>query len=391
MHVPCCRTALLGAKTAGSEGPHAAPQLLWQQQMCYGDLSNHDQAPARNHERIVRGTKLALSSLEFELHHDVGSERPRSAVKAEQRRLQQIKDAALHQQKVRKRASKILQRRAARKCQYAHSKGTGMDVPIPSTHWSRDRMALDFHPKYPYGRQSHHTLNGSRFLVTDDEDFGASIQPGRGWKVVATYLGPKRGCNLGGFYSYRSGRDNCYYLAVNPVASQAILSPFWHDYSANWWDEDSDDDGLIYLPPCTSSSWPSLDGLDYALRLALSHRDCSDRFPWLLRLSSLDMWRYARGRLDPVDPTEQLQQRTLYAEAVAALYVTFMWTCPLVVSAGQFAPWPVRVWTPRRFRAIVRLQAHVRGWSVRRSLYSPYTELGQRRLQLLWESFQHDC
>lgn len=147
---------------------------------------------------------------------------------------------------------------------------------------------------------------------------------------------------------------------------------------------------MIYFLPCTSYSWPCLEGLDNALPLAQSRRDHSERFPWLSRLSCLDMWRHARGRLDPVDPTEKLRQNTCYAEAVAALYATFMWTCPLVLSAGQFAPWPVRVWKPRRVRTIVRLQARVRGWSVRRSLYSPYTELGRRRLQRLWASFQSD-
>ena len=357
--------------------------------MCHRDLSNHDQTPMHSHGRIVRATKHTLSLLEFELHHNVGSDRPRSAVKGEQRRLQQMKDAALHQRKVCKRARKILQRNAARKWQHAHSRGTGRDVPIPSTHWSIDKMALDFHPRYPYNLHSSYMLNCSKNLVNDDEDFGASIQPGRGWKVVATYLGSKRGSNLDGWYSYRSSRDNCYYLAVNPVTSQTILSPFWPNYRAGWWDEDYN--GLLHFFPCTSYSGPSLEGLDSALRLALARRDYSDRFPWLLRLSGPDMWRYAKGGLDPINPTQQVDHQALYGEAVSALYATFMWTCPLVLSAGQFVPWPVRVWTPHRVRAIVRLQAHIRGWSVRRSLYSPYSELGRRRLQLLWESFQHDC
>ena len=31
-----------------------------------------------------------------------------------------------------------------------------------------------------------------------------------------------------------------------------------------------------------------------------------------------------------------------------------------------------------------------RGWLLRRKLYSPHTELGQRRLKLLWASFEND-
>lgn len=206
-----------------------------------------------------------------------------------------------------------------------------------------------------------------------------------------------------------------HYLAVNPATSQAILSPFEiPSHKTLWIAYDGDDDEVYayWIGPYIGLECLVQEGLDAALRIALSPRTCHPAIVGALSLSCTDMMRYARSRLDPVNPKQPLRRQATHMdqtqscsceycachacadssrnEAVSALYATFLWSCPLVLSAGQFAPWQVRVWTPGRFRALVRLQARVRSWLVRRRLYSPYTELGQRRLQRLWASFQHD-
>ncbi len=292
-----------------------------------------------------------------------------------------------------KRPVKVRRCNAARKQLRAYIRGTGKDVTVISLHSRIDDMALEYSEQCPFELDTR-KKDPSGFPCTVDEDFGVCLQlAGRGWKVVAAYLGSAMVQSRYGQGRYK--RDNCYYLAINSVTAQAILFPFYPDYySEGHYDEGSD--GLMRKPPpdCQWGARPALLGMDRALRSILSPRPekYSPIFPWLLKLSCLEMMSYAESKVDPVDLRLQrrLQPQPCYSEAVAALYATFMWTCPLVLSAGPFLPWRMKVWTPRRVRGIVRLQACVRGWLLRRRLYSPHTELGQRRLQLLWASFQHD-
>ena len=74
------------------------------------------------------------------------------------------------------------------------------------------------------------------------------------------------------------------------------------------------------------------------------------------------------SRLDQVGPEQLLHQQTIHKEALLALYATLLWRWSQSLSVGQSASWQNRVWTLERYRAIVRLQARVRGWLVRRSL-----------------------
>ena len=284
----------------------------------------------------------------------------------------------------------------------AHMRRTGKDITchmmfIESTHWSTDKMALELPDKrtFDLGRErlrvlrtilmiNRYSLDLGRYLVFDYE---TCLQlTGRGWKVIAAYLASAMVRHEYGHY--RS--NNCYYLAINPVTAEAILSPFRPDFSDGFWEENYD--GSIITYPADALSWPALLGMQHALRSALSAEGWKSipGIPWLLKSSCKEMYRYAQGTLDPTNHAGQLRQQGCYSEAVAALYATFMWTCPLVLSAGQSAPWLIGVWTPKRLRGIVRLQARVRGWLLRRELYSPHTELGQRRLQHLWASFQND-
>ena len=316
------------------------------------EIPEQIQQPMRNVEGIMRRAIYAQHLLHFRFKKAVALDEPLKALKREQRSLQRQKYAALDEQKARKHAKQFRQQRITKKWVRAHSRGTGIDVPTTPTYYApMHKRTIEFHPDY-----YQYDYDGRKDPVPDDEDFGATIMPGRGWRVVATYV--------------IWDRDQpSYYLAINPATEQAILSPFL--------------EGSRYM----MSSFE--EDIDAALRSVLSTRKDSFRLlPWVLALSCSDMLHYARSRLDPVDPTQQLQQQASYGRAVEALYATFLWACPLVLSAGQFAPWMVWVWAPYSYCSVVRLQARVRGWLVRRELYSPYTELGQRRLQRLWASFE---
>ena len=365
--------------------------------MCCPSLPVHDESPMCNTERVIRNTKRDLRSLEVSLGRHHSSDQHRSAIKSQQRSLRRLMNVALQQQVARTHARKDRQRCARSKWQHAHCRGTGKDVPIPSWSGSVDKLVIEYLADYcPYNEDC------CASLVYDDEDCGAGIQPGRGWRVVAISI-------------LQNELSHSYYLAANPATSQAILSPFRVPYHKRILVADFDEDGIytVYAAVGISIERLVMEGLDDALRIALSPRRCTPAIEGALSLSCADLLRYARSRLDPVSPSQPLQQRATYMdqmqkcscnyracracasssrnEAILALYATFLWSCPLVLSAGQFVPWQVRVWTPWRFRALVRLQARVHGWSVRRSLYSPHTELGKRRLLRLWASFQHDC
>ena len=293
--------------------------------------------------------------------------------------------------KPRKRPAKVRRYNAASNRLRAYIRGTGKDVSVMSLHRRIDMMALEYPDQCPFALNPRCKKDYSGYPCIFDEDFGVCLQlAGRGWKVVAAYLGSavvRSGCG-----QYES--DNCYLLAINPITSQVILSPFYPDYySEVHYNEGRD--GLMRTFPLEWFARPALLGIDHALRSTLSLKPGSygPQLPWVVRLSCEDMMAHAESEVDPVDVKLQrrLQPRPCYSEAVAALYATFMWTCPLALSSGPFSPWRVRVWTPKRVRGIVRLQACVRGWMLRRLLYSPYTELGQRRLQLQWASLRYEC
>ncbi len=278
----------------------------------------------------------------------------------------------------------------------AYIRGNGKDVSVMSLHGSIDHMALEYPDQCPFDLDASCKKDWGGTPCTFDEDFGVCLQlAGGGWKVVAAFLGSAMVQ-----YSVYGGQykgDNCYFLAINPVTAQAIISPFYPDYySEGHYDEGCD--GLMYTYSPDDVDRPALLGMERALISTLSPRKFLRKgtlrniFPWVLKLSCVDMMGYAESKVDPVDLAlqRQLQHQARYSEAVAALYATFMWTCPQVLLAGPFSPWRVRVWTPKRVRGIVRLQACVRGWLLRRELYSLHIELGQRRLQLMWASFKDD-
>lgn len=358
-----------------------------------GSPERHQRAGS-NDQRIIQDAKRALRLLQLQSKRPEDNTFSASTLKLTQRSNRRVIAEALQRQHAQKHRERARQQHAATKARYVCSRGTGKDAPIrPSFSTSIDSLAIDFHADCAY-----HDEGCCDFLIPDDEDCGASIQLGRGWKVVAIYLLSGRDDRR---YYYRRDRHYLpikgdmgrgYYLAINPVTSQVLCSSFvpcftcwngsWYYWDYNEWDYD------MYYEPLAS---PSLDGLDAALRSDLSPGSHDIESAWPLRLSCSNMMCYARSRLSAADPKrEQHQQPACQTEAVLAMCANFIWSCPRILSAGQFAPWQVKVWCPARLRSIVRLQACFRGWALRRSLYSPYTELGQRRLRRLWASFQND-
>ena len=243
-------------------------------------------------------------------------------------------------------------------------------------------------------------------LVPDCLPRGATITLGQGWKVVAVYLVRDEGAEDDQIYAYSYwsyGWGCC--LAIDPVTSQVYCSSFRpHFWKGTWKYREADDAVQLTYLPLTA---PSLDGLLGALKLDLLPESygiegawalrmsctasCNIECPWPLRMSCTEMMRYARSRLSAADPKQQQHRQVArHTEAVLAMCATFIWTCPQIVSAGESGAWRTKVWTQARLQAIVRLQAYCRGWLLRRSLYSPHTEVGQRRLRKLWTSFQED-
>ena len=355
--------------------------------MCSTDLLTHEEHQMHNHERVMRNTKRALSTLNFSLKRHHSSERPRSAVKGEQRSLRRSRAVALQQMSARKHARRGRQYCASSKWQHAHYIGTDID--------NDDDSGDDIMPLWPdievqtaracapYYRQCATWCYDcgdlcSGIPVHVAEFCGACIWAHRGWRVVATFL-------LDHDYSA------CYYLAVNAARSRAILSAFrlrrnYWEYRAGW-----DAAGYpTYHYRHMDLQSHILDRLHAGLRSGLLPRKKCKGGTWLLRLRCTNMLRFARSTLDELGSKQLMHQQTVYDEAFLALSATFLWSWPQLLSGGRSASWQIRVWTPERYQAIVRLQAHVRGWLLRRSLRSPHTELGKRRLQRLWASFQHD-
>ena len=95
-----------------------------EQHTCSADLPVCAERPVCNHKRTIRHSKRALSSLDLSLRIHHGSAQPCSAVKAQQRSLRRLRNAALERQKAHERAEKGRQQRATSKWQHAHYTGT---------------------------------------------------------------------------------------------------------------------------------------------------------------------------------------------------------------------------------------------------------------------------
>ena len=283
------------------------------------ELPVDDENMTSNTERIIRDTKRELRLLKTSLCRNHSSDQPRSAIKSQQRSLRQLLNIALQQQIARVHARRDRQRHATSKWQHARSRGTGKDVPIPSRPGSVDKLAVEFLADYsPFDPYVHRCA----FLVNDDEDCGACIQPGRGWRVVAIYVAHDKLCDS-------------HYLAVNPATSQAILSPFEipSDNVVIAYD-DNDEIYTFWVGPCIGLVCLVQEGLDAALRTALSPRGCNPAIVGALSLSCTDMMRYARSRLDPVNPKQPLQQQASRIDQMQSCRCEY-WACHACMNASR--------------------------------------------------------
>ena len=360
------RTKAAGLKV--STRPRKCPKSSGaEQQKCSTGLSECAERPLCNRERIIRRAKSALNLLDVSLRSHHASAQPRSAAKVQQRSLRRLRNGALKQQRAQERREKRRQYCATGKWQLAHYTGPGASCDDNNDNdgddyddrislwsfWSDTvvEMARACAPNYrrcatycelcPGGTCNHVVpIHRARFCK-------ACIRAREGWRVVATYLPPDHD-------------SACYYLAINPVGSRAVLSaiqltPSYREKRVGW-----DDDGYpIYLYEHMDLTSHILEHLDAAIRSRSSPMYAST---WLIVL------RCAVSRLDRGGPEQLLPQQTIHKEALLALYATLLWRWSQLSSAGQSASWQNRVWTSERYQAIVRLQARVRGWLTRRSL-----------------------
>ena len=220
----------------------------------------------------MRTTKRALGNLNFSLKRTHGSERPRSAVKGEQRSLRRSRAAALQHLNARKHVRKGRRSCATGKWQLAHFTGPGASCDDDDGYDYNDRMSFSSFwtdtvvemaracaPNYrrcaTYCELRPGVICNHIVPVHYARYCKACIWAREGWRVVATYLPPDHDDSA------------CYYLAINPVGSRAVLSavqltPNYREKRVGW-----DDDGYpIYLYEHMDLTSHILEHLDAAIR-----------------------------------------------------------------------------------------------------------------------------
>ena len=115
----------------------------------------------------------------------------------------------------------------------------------------------------------------------------------------------------------------------------------------------------------------------------------------LLWLGFRTMLRHAQQRIDPCMTARKLQPGDVHYEAITTLYDVYK--ARLVthfVQRGRRysvrAGWDreCECWEINQHKSLIKLQALARGWLVRQYLWSPYHELGRRRLMRQWGTLQ---
>ena len=156
----------------------------------------------------------------------------------------------------------------------------------------------------------------------------ACIRAREGWRVVAAYLPPDHDDSA------------CYYLAINPVGSRAVLdairlTPNYRDKRVGW-----DNGGYpIYRYRHMDLTSHILEHLDAAIRSRSLPIYAST---WLIML------RCEISRLDQIGPEQLSRHQAMHKEALSALHATLLWRWLQMSSTGQCGSWQIRVWTPER-------------------------------------------
>ncbi len=179
-----------------------------------------------------------------------------------------------------------------------------------------------------------------------------------GWIMLAQYSA--------GNYGHRQGG---HFLAVNLLRQEVILDRY-------------------------ESHQGFCDTCDYGARE--SHDDIEEALGGgrpLARVSCDTMAHRAKHFIDPSMTVRQLRQDDHDFAPLACLYTVYSWyakTNNMRLSLSSYrSSWRCKYFFPKRYRAIVKLQAMIRGWLYRHKvLYNPQSEIGRRFLLRGWESMK---
>lgn len=156
-------------------------------------------------------------------------------------------------------------------------------------------------------------------------------------------------------------RRGGYFIAVHTASGVAILSHYESKTG------------------CSSCSMGHVDSDDGIWRT----RRCKP----LLLLGFRTMLGHAQQRIDPCMTARKLQPGDEHYEAITTLYDVYKarFAAHFVQRGRRYsvrAGWDreCECWEIDQYKSLIKLQALARGWLVRQHLWSPYHELGQRRL-----------
>ena len=103
--------------------------------------------------------------------------------------------------------------------------------------------------------------------------------------------------------------------------------------------------------------------------------------------------RHAMDMIDPCMTSRRLHRMDSHYIPLSILYSTFRY---IVFSTQRDLSkigysWKARVWTPWRYKAIIKVQALIRGWLFRHKvLYNPNTEIGRRYALAQWKAIAQE-
>lgn len=168
---------------------------------------------------------------------------------------------------------------------------------------------------------------------------------------------------------YKAGKyRHCggYCLTYCPCTGQVVMSTY-----------DSEDG----CPSCGEGGVSSTEGITEAVN--------KDRN--ILHWKQFE--RQAQDMIDPCMTIRQLDRMDSHYIPLSILYCTFQY----IVSFTQRDllrlgySWKARVWTPWRYRAIIKLQAFIRGWLFRHKiLYNPNSDIGRRYISAQWKAIAQE-
>ena len=162
----------------------------------------------------------------------------------------------------------------------------------------------------------------------------------------------------------RNGTYRCggRFLAYNPSTGHVVLAKYDSDNGCS---------------SCGEGAEPSWSGITNAVRK--DHH----KMHW----TQLANW--ANKMVDPSMTSRRLDSRDFGYVPLSIIYATFRYLISSRDLSQIAYQWTPRVWTPRRYQAVIKVQAMVRGWLFRHKiLYNPETVIGRKFVMAQWKALQ---